>query len=614
MPNWDVGNVNAGLTPIVSGGGHGATVPGTGSRSKLNDSVFHTILSTVLGSDGGRGKAAGAAGGDSKLPSRHDRAAEKTSDTIVEQGAADPQDGTAGAAVQALPVATESVDKPTDDILSEGVGTAMPTDVAGDEARALFDVGQWLHVSGRTGTNISDGALIGYFGALPGVGETNGMPGAAANGMAAEGALPVTGAGGAASSESEAAPATGGEFRFSAVYGMTSADGNGVLMHSVNVAPAAAQGAAQLTGEVGGLSAPNAVIGDGVTSETLADAAVRQSRAKVAAEAGTPTAAAGGEEVGESSSLRTRLGMTVSVEAGSPFVEEGDASTTARRGAHMAAHGMNISANTNAAAASAEARLVRPDIVEQGERVSAGGDEAVESALGASRWTNHDIDSSRRGVDAAASSAQRASVVAGGEETNAYAFSQSANDGAQGGTAHFAGGAASTFGAAGANGATSFASSLATSDGLGESVMSQLRAPMEDIVAEMVRTPARDGVEQVSIRLRPEFLGEVVMRIAVDADGVVTARFIAEHAYVRNMIEQQLPELRAALSQHGLQLGDASVAGGEAGLAWDNGPVPDDTPQPVGTAATYGPDIDVEDDNDTVADLEPTTGGIDIRV
>ncbi len=35
------------------------------------------------------------------------------------------------------------------------------------------------------------------------------------------------------------------------------------------------------------------------------------------------------------------------------------------------------------------------------------------------------------------------------------------------------------------------------------------------------------------------------MRISVDADGIVTARFIAEHAFVRSMIEQQLPELRA---------------------------------------------------------------------
>lgn len=154
-------------------------------------------------------------------------------------------------------------------------------------------------------------------------------------------------------------------------------------------------------------------------------------------------------------------------------------------------------------------------------------------------------------------------------------------------------------------------------DGLGESVASQLRSPMHDIVAELVRSPARDGsAEQVSIRLRPEFLGEVVMRISVDGDGVVTARFIAEHALVRNMIEQQLPELRASLGQHGLQLGDASVSGGEAGLAWDNGPVPEEASGRTGQTPMYGVEPADEDmhDADRAAASPPTTGVIDIRV
>lgn len=156
------------------------------------------------------------------------------------------------------------------------------------------------------------------------------------------------------------------------------------------------------------------------------------------------------------------------------------------------------------------------------------------------------------------------------------------------------------------------------SNGVGrENVLQQVREPFDDIVAELVRTPARGGVEQVSIRLRPEILGEVVMRIAVAPDGSVTARFFVEHAYVRQMIEQQLPELRASLSQHGLNLADASVFGGDAGLAWDDGPAADGT-----TWSESAPAANVErtgdgqhDDNARVADWEPAvTSIIDVRV
>ena len=112
--------------------------------------------------------------------------------------------------------------------------------------------------------------------------------------------------------------------------------------------------------------------------------------------------------------------------------------------------------------------------------------------------------------------------------------------------------ATDALGATGSAAGSAGGAEAAPSSGFGETIMSQLRPPVEDIVAELTRMPGADGrTEQVSIRLRPEFLGEVVMRISVDADGIVTARFIAEHAFVRSMIEQQLPELRAALAQHG---------------------------------------------------------------
>src|SRR5690606_21394956 len=171
-------------------------------------------------------------------------------------------------------------------------------------------------------------------------------------------------------------------------------------------------------------------------------------------------------------------------------------------------------------------------------------------------------------------------------------------------------------GAAGLSGASARGAEAPPGPALAESVASQLRGPMEDIVAELIRTPAEGGrPEQVTIRLRPEFLGQVVMRIAVGADGVVTARFVAEHALVRSLIEQHLPELRETLAQHGLELGEAAVSGGEAGLAWDGSPAPGEAVRPATRAGQPGPEQSAEDTADSGA-VSPVPGEylIDIRV
>lgn len=194
-----------------------------------------------------------------------------------------------------------------------------------------------------------------------------------------------------------------------------------------------------------------------------------------------------------------------------------------------------------------------------------------------------------------------------------------AGDGAEGfapGESGSGGAAGYAAGAAGLSGTSARSAEAPPGPALAESVASQLRGPMEDIVAELIRTPAEGGrPEQVTIRLRPEFLGQVVMRIAVDADGVVTARFVAEHALVRSLIEQHLPELRETLAQHGLELGEAAVSGGEAGLAWDGSPAPGEAVRPATRPGQPGPEQSAEDTADSGA-VSPVPGEylIDIRV
>lgn len=616
VPNWDVGNVGAGVMPIVGGGAHGAAAPGAGGRSKLNDSVFHTVLSTVLRYDGYREKMASASAESGKRSSRDGRAADEKVDTLVDERAAAAQDGSAGAAVQTVADAVEQVDKPTNVSLTEGVGAAALADVDAKGAQALFDVEFGPGADGRTAATREAQAFGNASMGLPGAEQGEERSGAVATGAVDEAtsSLLPNGVGQSVTDASNAASGThNGAFQLSSVPGFEQPVRNGALTSSVDSAVDAADGAV-VTGRDGDVLSPRALNEDSLTPMAQERVPLRESRTYVTAEEAMPTEAAAGDSLSEPTRSTMRLSLTAAMESGTEAVEDGEAVSLAGRAAEAAARTSGASADTVASLSSEDVRPVQTAVGDAPESADARGEKGPDSTWGGAQFSDRGIDSSRSAADSANTSTQRVLASPGTDTADAYAFGQSANDGTQAGTTHVGGAAAATFGTGGVNGANSFASTLATSDGLGESVMSQLRAPMEDIVAELVRTPARDGVEQVSIRLRPEFLGEVVMRIAVDADGVVTARFVAEHAFVRNMIEQQLPELRAALSEHGLQLGDASVAGGEAGLAWDDGAVPDDAPQPVGTAGTYGPDIDKEDNNDAVADLEPSTGGIDIRV
>ncbi len=94
------------------------------------------------------------------------------------------------------------------------------------------------------------------------------------------------------------------------------------------------------------------------------------------------------------------------------------------------------------------------------------------------------------------------------------------------------------------------------------SVMEQLAAHVQEMVASWRQEVGPDGAARVSIRLHPEHLGEVVLRISVDPSGSVTARFAVENPQVRAWIEHDLPQLRAALAEHGLQLVGAGVDSG----------------------------------------------------
>ena len=91
-------------------------------------------------------------------------------------------------------------------------------------------------------------------------------------------------------------------------------------------------------------------------------------------------------------------------------------------------------------------------------------------------------------------------------------------------------------------------------------------APREVInqIADRIRVEVRGNITELRMLLRPESLGEVSLKIAT-VNGIVTAQFIAENQRVRQVIEANFAELRDALAERGVEVGELSVSvGGDA--------------------------------------------------
>ncbi|MBQ6132484.1 MAG: flagellar hook-length control protein FliK [Selenomonadaceae bacterium] len=79
------------------------------------------------------------------------------------------------------------------------------------------------------------------------------------------------------------------------------------------------------------------------------------------------------------------------------------------------------------------------------------------------------------------------------------------------------------------------------------------------------------------IKLNPEHLGELTLRISVSQNGAVNASFHSDNAQVRTIIENSLVQLRQELNNAGLKvdnvevsanLNDGGLMNGQGGQAW----------------------------------------------
>jgi flagellar hook-length control protein FliK len=75
-----------------------------------------------------------------------------------------------------------------------------------------------------------------------------------------------------------------------------------------------------------------------------------------------------------------------------------------------------------------------------------------------------------------------------------------------------------------------------------------------DRLVQSMHVNAKAGIMEATVRLRPEYLGEVTIHLRVDGTGV-SAIVRAESAGVRQWLESQEESIRGGLAQHGLELG-----------------------------------------------------------
>jgi len=98
---------------------------------------------------------------------------------------------------------------------------------------------------------------------------------------------------------------------------------------------------------------------------------------------------------------------------------------------------------------------------------------------------------------------------------------------------------------------------------------------VEQVLEKMIFSRNESGEARVFIRLKPEALGEVEIRLQVE-DGRLTGRIVAENVLVREILEASLGQLKQRLEAQQIQLLELTVSVGQEkgfqrGRDWSDG-------------------------------------------
>lgn len=109
---------------------------------------------------------------------------------------------------------------------------------------------------------------------------------------------------------------------------------------------------------------------------------------------------------------------------------------------------------------------------------------------------------------------------------------------------------------------------LATGENAVEKTSELISKPAEQVfqqIVESFKLDVKQGVSQMQMRLYPEELGSLLLKLTLE-EGLVTARFVTETVHVKEMIEENLPHLRESMIAEGIFWDKISVDVGQDGL------------------------------------------------
>lgn len=84
-------------------------------------------------------------------------------------------------------------------------------------------------------------------------------------------------------------------------------------------------------------------------------------------------------------------------------------------------------------------------------------------------------------------------------------------------------------------------------------------------IVEGFQLELNEGVSKMELKLYPEELGRLILKLTVE-DGIVAAKIVAETLSVKDLIEQNLPQLKESFAKEGIVWDEVAVDVGHEGL------------------------------------------------
>ncbi len=112
--------------------------------------------------------------------------------------------------------------------------------------------------------------------------------------------------------------------------------------------------------------------------------------------------------------------------------------------------------------------------------------------------------------------------------------------------------------------ATGMANAVATA----ETAAPESAAPVRDTyevvrqIVDQARLIRSGESTEMVIRLRPEHLGEITLRVAITAEGIINASFRSDNAQVRAILESSMVQLKQQLQEQGVKVDNVDVQSG----------------------------------------------------